>query len=302
MTATSSPLATWTCCAASATDDCHSAAVSRRILVVGATGFLGSYVAARLAPRAPIALVRPTSDRSFLPSNVETRLGDLDHPLDLAGVETVVFCASMGFGHVPPLVAQLGRGAVRRAIFVSTTAIFTTLPSASRKLRVDAEHAVQASDLDWTILRPTMIYGSARDRNISRLLRALKRWPVFPLCGDALWQPVYVEDLADAVVATLDAPATIHRTYNLPGERPLRFSALVRTAARAVGRTVTLIPVPVEAAVVAARVTRVVTPEQIRRLAEDKAFAYADAAADFGYAPRAFAEGVAREARALRLG
>jgi uncharacterized protein YbjT (DUF2867 family) len=111
-----------------------------------------------------------------------------------------------------------------------------------------------------------------------------------------------VEDLADAVVAALDSPLTSHKTYNVAGAEPLRFADLVRTAARAVGRTVTLIPVPVEPAVLAARLTRIVTPEQIRRLAEDKAFAYTEATHDFGFSPRTFVDGVHEEARSLGLG
>jgi hypothetical protein len=64
---------------------------------------------------------------------------------------------------------------------------------------------------------------------------------------------------------------------------------------------VLLVPVPVEAGVLAAKLTRVVTPEQIRRLAEDKVFSYADAARDFRFAPRSFAEGVRLEAQSLGL-
>jgi uncharacterized protein YbjT (DUF2867 family) len=270
-------------------------------LLVGATGFLGSFVATRL-DGAPVMLVRPTSDRSGLPSDVELRTGDLAQPLPLHGISTLVYCASMGFGHVPALIEQLHeQRTVKRAVFVSTTAIFTSLPTASRAVRLAAEAAVQSSRLDWTILRPTMIYGTARDRNISRLLRFVRRSPVFPLCGNGLWQPIHVEDVADAVVAALANPQTVHKTYNVAGAAPLRFSDLVRTAARAVGRQVTLLPVPLQAAILAARLTRVVSPEQIRRLAEDKAFSYADAARDFNFAPRSFAEGVHLEARALGL-
>jgi len=273
-----------------------------RILLVGATGFLGSFVAARLMERHPVALVRPSSDTSVLPRGMELRRGDLNGgPLPLDGISTVVYCASMGFGHVPRLVRQLEQRRISRALFISTTAVFTTLPSASRTPRLEAEAAVERSSMDWTILRPTMIYGTARDRNISRLLRFLKRIPVFPLCGNALWQPIYVEDLADAVVAALDSSDTVKKVYNVAGAQPLRFADLVRTAGRAVERNVTLIRVPLAAAVLAARLTRVVTPEQIRRLAEDKAFSYADAARDFLFAPRSFAEGVACEAEALGL-
>jgi nucleoside-diphosphate-sugar epimerase len=272
-----------------------------RILLVGATGFLGSFVAARLAPRRPIVLARPTSDQSVLPEGLEVRVGDLAAPLPLAGISTLIYCASMGFGHVPPLVRQLEACGVKRAVFVSTTAIFTSLPTNSRAPRLTAEAAVKTSSLDWTLVRPTMIYGTARDRNISRLLRFLKRWPIFPVCGNALWQPIYVEDLAAAVVAALDSPSAIGTAYNLAGAAPLAFSDLVRTAARAVGRRVLLAPVPIDAAVMAARLTRIVSPEQIRRLAEDKAFAITDAARDFGFAPHTFEQGVRLEARALGL-
>jgi uncharacterized protein YbjT (DUF2867 family) len=232
---------------------------------------------------------------------VDIRRGDLNNPLPLEDISALVYCASMGFGHIPPLVRQLEASTVDRAVFISTTAVFTSLSSASRSVRLAAEDAVQHSPLRWTVLRPTMIYGTAHDRNISRLLRFLRRWPVFPLCGNALWQPVFVEDLADGVVSALDSRRTIGKAYNVAGAERLRFSELVRTAARAVGRNVALVRVPVEAAVLAARITRIVRPEQIRRLAEDKAFDYTDAKRDFGFTPRTFAQGVQLEAGSLGL-
>ena len=68
----------------------------------------------------------------------------------------------------------------------------------------------------------------------------------------------------------------------------------------ALGRFV-LLPVPIQAAVLAAKLTRIVTPEQINRLAEDKAFPIVDAAHDFNFAPHSFAEGVQLEAESLGL-
>lgn len=271
-------------------------------MLIGGTGFLGSFVAERLVSRQLSVLVRDTSDTSVLPRDADLRHGNLeDEQLPLQDVSSVVYCASMGFGHIPHVVAQLEAAGVQRAVFLSTTAIFTTLPSTTREVRLQAESAVQASRLDWTIVRPTMIYGTARDRNISRLLRYLERWPVFPLCGNALWQPIYVADLADAVVSALEAPATVGKAYNLAGAYPIRFDELVRTAARTIVRQVHLVRVPLFVGVMAARLTRVVTPEQVRRLAEDKAFNYSAAAHDFGFHPRSFAEGVRLQARSMRL-
>lgn len=279
-----------------------------RLLLVGGTGFLGSYVATRLRGRELAVLVRPSSDRRRLPPGVPVRVADLGDASALRAAlrdaDTLVYCASMGFGHVPPLLALLRESPVRRAVFVSTTAIFTHLPAASRAPRLAAEAAVRASRLDWTILRPTMIYGAARDRNISRLLRFLRRSPILPVfgSGEALHQPVFVEDLADAVVAALDAPAAVGRAYNLAGAAPCSYVALVRAAAGALGKEVLLPRVPLALGLAAARLPFVpVTREQVLRLAEDKAFDYAEAVRDFGFRTRSFAEGVKLEAAALGL-
>jgi nucleoside-diphosphate-sugar epimerase len=283
------------------------------VLLVGGTGFLGSYVAARLAHRGPRVLARPASNVARLPPGADVHYGSLED-LDsvrraLHGATHFVYCASMGFGHVPPLVPLLEHAGLARTVFVGTTAVFTSLPARSRAVRLTAEDAVHASTLDWTLLRPTMIYGSERDRNISRLLRFLARSPVFPVLGDgrARHQPVFVEDLASAVVAAIDAPLASRRAYNLAGAAPLTYADLVRTAARAIGRDVSLVHVPLRLGLVAARlagrlpIRAPVTPEQVLRLAEDKAFAYADAARNLGFRPRSFADGVRLEARALGL-
>jgi nucleoside-diphosphate-sugar epimerase len=273
------------------------------ILLIGGTGFLGSLVAQRLRDRDTVALVRPTSDRTLLPPGMPTREGDVNGEVPLDGIDTLVYCASMGLDRRPvaPLVRRLHASGIQRALFVSTTAIFTRLPTRSRAVRLEAEHAVQSSGLAWTIIRPTMIYGTQRDRNISRLLRWIDRWPVLPVCGSGLWQPVHVEDVADAIVAALDSPRAVDGAYNLAGKAPLRLDELIRTAAHALGRRVWLMPVPLRMAVVAARVTRLVTPEQVWRLAEDKAFDYADATRDLGFRPRSFEDGVQQEVTSLGL-
>jgi len=215
-----------------------------------------------------------------------------------------VWCASMGFGQVPTLVPLLEGAGVRRAVFLSSTAIFTSLPARSRGLRLAAERAVRASALDWTLLRPTMIYGSARDRNVSRLLQLVRRTPLLPIvAGSARHQPIFVDDLADAVVTALGSSVAIGRAYNLGGADALRFDALVREAAEAAGRCVRLVPVPCWLASVAAELVpdRPVSVEQIRRLAEDKAVDIGPAQRDLGFRPRTFAAGVRREAQALGL-
>ncbi|MEN8151476.1 MAG: NAD(P)H-binding protein, partial [Planctomycetota bacterium] len=219
-----------------------------KVLVIGATGFSGRRVAAGLAKRghSVTCMARASSDRDVLDGvPVEFVAGDLDRPAGLvralAGVDALMFVASLGFGHAPTVVDAMREAGVARGVFFSTTAIFTRLPARSRVVRLAAEDAIRDSGLDWTILRPTMIYGGPGDRNVERLLAAVARWPVLPAVagGGRIIQPVLVDDLAAAAVRALETPGAVGRCYNLPGGEPVTFGEFVRAAAAAVGRRVT---------------------------------------------------------------
>ena len=84
----------------------------------------------------------------------------LDEVFAAARCEALVCLASLGFGHGPAIVAAAEEAGIRRAVFVSTTAVTTTLHPPTRQVRLAAEQQIRGSGLDWTILRPTMIYGA----------------------------------------------------------------------------------------------------------------------------------------------
>lgn len=288
------------------------------IAVTGATGFTGPFVVRELVRRYPDArircLVRTGSDRSRLGGlAVDFAVADL-HDSDsvaaaLAGADVLVNVASLGFDWTDALFAAIGRSTVRRGIFVSTTAILTRLPVKSRAVRERGEEMVRTSGLAWTIVRPTMIYGTAEDRNIARLIRFVQRTPIIPVIApDALQQPVHVADVAWAVVACLATPLTIGRAYNLSGREPLTFESLVRETIDATGRRRAVVRVPFGPVLSLVRLynSLVANPrirvEQALRLREDKAFDHSAAAADFGFSPRSFADGVREQVRAMKGG
>jgi uncharacterized protein YbjT (DUF2867 family) len=287
-----------------------------KVLVTGATGFTGSYVVPLLVRQGAHVrcLVRATSDTSPLPvAEVELVEGDLsDQPsLERAfrGADVLVNIASLGFGHAPNIVNAALAAGTRRALFISTTAIFTTLSVPSKSVRLAAEETIRASGLDYTILRPTMIYGSSRDRNICRLIRYLQRWPAIPVFGrgDHLQQPVYVEDLAAALLQSLATERTVGRSYNVSGRAPLTYNQVIDTVCEALGRRVSKVHLPVAPLVTALnaferlRFRLPIKAEQILRLNEDKAFDHKEAVEDFGYSPRSFAEGLKLELREMGI-
>ncbi len=285
-------------------------------LVTGAAGFTGARVVPRLLSDGyrVRCLVRASSDTAVLPlGHVELVCGNLGDEAALAkafhDIDVLVNIASLGWGHAPTIVRAASAAGIRRAVFLSTTAIFTTLPAPSKAVRVAAEQSIHCSGIPSTILRPTMIYGSARDRNISRLIRYLRRWPLIPVFGDgeSLQQPVHVDDVVDAVIHGLREEAAVGRSYNIPGAAPVTYNALIDTICTLLRRRVrkihlALAPVALGLAAVERLGLRLpVRAEQVRRLDEDKAFDFGDAARDFGYAPRSFAEGLCCELREMGM-
>jgi uncharacterized protein YbjT (DUF2867 family) len=288
-----------------------------RLLVTGGSGFLGEFVLSEARNRGYQAAALVRTERA---AGQVARLGaspvtgDLNDRRSLAEAfgrgqyDVLLNLASLGFGHAPAIVTATEKARIPRAVFVSTTAVTTTLPAASRQVRLAAEKRIRQSALDWTILRPTMIYGARGDRNLSRLLWLLHSTRVMPVPGGRrLQQPVHVADVAAAVLAAAERPAATGVTYDVAGPEPLTFGELLRTAAQAVASRARFVPVPLLPVIAAARGYELISKnprirvEQVRRLAEDKAFAIDAAIRELGYAPRSFAAGITSEARLLGL-
>lgn len=281
-----------------------------KVLITGATGFTGSRLIPILLQNGfqVRALTRPTSDRAPLSTlTVEWVTGDLSDTQTLTaalhGVDALVNIASLGFGHADNIIASAKAAGVKRGIFISTTAIFTQLNAGSKSVRLAAESAIQASGLNYTILRPTMIYGSPRDRNMWRLIRLLRVTPVMPIFGDgkSLQQPIFVDDVAQAVLLALQTDTTIGKSYNIAGKDPLTYNQVIDTVASALGKRVWKLHLPYMPIVRVLQFTEQmnirlpIKAEQVLRLNEDKSFSYADAQRDFGFSPRSFEEGIGIE-------
>ena len=284
-----------------------------RVLVIGGSGFTGGSVVSTLRQRGHevFGLARSKSAAVALADlGARPVAADLDDPRSIDAAfasvrpDALVNVASLGFGHAPPIIAATEEAGIRRAVFVSTTAIYTSLDAASKAVRTGAEAAIAASALDWTIVRPTMIYGSPRDRNIWRVLQALRRSPIVPLPdgGNRLQQPIHVDDLAEAIVTAVENPHAIGRAYDVGGPEPLPFRDIMEQAARAVGRDPLFVPVPAGPIIGILRVFERVgwagplKAEQIERLLEDKAFDIGDACRELAVTPRPFYVGIAQEA------
>ena len=235
------------------------------IVVLGGTGFVGRAVCEQLAERSSSGrivvptrrLPRANGVRS-LPT-VEVVEADVHDDAQLArllaGCDAVINLVAIlhgneaGFQRVHVdlprrLVKACQVAGVRRVLHISALGVATDAPSLYLRSKAAGEAVLAASGLDVTVLRPSVIFG-AQDRFTNLFAHLQTVAPVLPLAGSqARLQPVWVEDVAAAVVKSLDQPQTIGKTYECAGPTVYTLGELVRLAGRWSGHERPQIPLP----------------------------------------------------------
>jgi NADH dehydrogenase len=231
------------------------------ILLTGATGTVGVPLLRRLiAANQPVrCLVRDPRRLGPERVRVQIALGDLANPASfrnaMRGVDTVVHLAAairdQPHGSIEELnamatlrlVRAAERAGTKRFVFFSAMGASKHSPARFFRAKKLAEEAVRDADMETTVFAPSIVY--APDDPWMTLLDRLTRLPVAPVSGsgDALYQPIWAEDVADCVMATVGNGAG-GRRYELAGPESLSYDGIVRTAARAFGRRRRLVHVP----------------------------------------------------------
>jgi len=237
----------------------------QRIAVLGGTGFVGRAVCERLMRRSPAgAIVVPT--RRAMHANgvrplptVDVRVADLHDDAALLGVlagcDAVINLVAILHGsaeaftqvHVSlpkRIAATCAALGIRRVLHVSALGVGDGAPSNYLRSKTAGEAALRAAALDLTVLRPSLIFG-AQDQVLNLFARLQAFAPLMPLAhGNARFQPVWVEDVAEAIVRCLDTPATIGQTLECAGPEVVTLADLVRLAGRWSGHPRPILPLP----------------------------------------------------------
>jgi NADH dehydrogenase len=173
----------------------------------------------------------------------------------LVGVDAVVNLVAIlhgsadDFGRVHVQLPQrLARACtlagVQRLVHVSALGVGANAPSNYLRSKTEGEAVLQAAGLDLTLLRPSVIFGSD-DGFLNLFARLQSLAPFLPLAGsDAKFQPVWVEDVAAAIVACLDQAQTVGKVYECAGPQVYTLAELARLAGRWAGHERPVIPLP----------------------------------------------------------
>jgi uncharacterized protein YbjT (DUF2867 family) len=237
------------------------------VLITGGSGFVGRSLAERLARRdAGLRITVPTrrlmraSPLKALPTLTLIE-ADIAHTDDaalaalVAGHDAVVHLVAVLHGneerfrrlHVElprRLAAACAAAGVRRLVHVSALGVARDAPSMYLRSKAEGEALLRASGLDVTVLRPSVMFG-ARDKLLNTFAALQAVLPVVPLAAaDAQFQPVWVEDVAAAIVACLERPSTIGQVIECAGPDVMTLRELVQRAGEWSGHPRPIVALP----------------------------------------------------------
>jgi len=230
-----------------------------KILVTGGTGFVGTHVVNRLLQEGhAVAVLARSAEKTQNRYNrpVETVVGDvldpesLDAALRGAGRDAIVHLVGIidergnqTFDRVhreavENVIAAAHKAGVRRLLHMSAMGSSPDSPSEYGRTKAAGEAAVRGSGLDWTVFRPSIIFGPG-DGFVSLLAPIVRGNPGFvPVIGNGLtkFQPVSIHDVARVFAASLGKPETVRQAYEVGGPEVFTLSAVYREIAAAVGK------------------------------------------------------------------
>jgi len=290
----------------------------KNILITGITGRSGRYFGELLVENNVAnvtAIIRDKNKFQSLfgqPDNLSYEVGnilDKDFVTDLMIRKNidVLFHISGIKASLKMVTAAIDSGVVKRIILVHTTGIYSKFKAASAEyLEIEEKIAalLKDTDISLTILRPTMIYGSLDDKNISKFIKMVDKIRLFPLVGGGKYelQPVNQKDLGRAYYQVLtNEEKTANKNYDLSGGTVIYLKDLLQNISDFLGKKTVFFNFPFGLAYFAANVayclsfTKFDYREKVQRLVEPRAYGHEEAEKDFGYSPMNFSDGLKEE-------
>ena len=227
-----------------------------RILISGATGFVGRAVVRKLLDSGHeiVILQRPNSKHSLESGGrVIVYRANLERPLetdDLCGDAIINLCGiirefplrGISFYKTHFLVNKhlvdfASKNKIKRFILMSALGVYSNPRTAYQDTKYQAEQYLHDSSLNWTIFRPSLIFGPDGEF-IKMLVKMIKQVPLVPVVGDGkyLLQPVWIDDVALGFCKSISDPRTYGMTYEFGGPEVLNYNQILDIIGASLGR------------------------------------------------------------------
>lgn len=285
------------------------------ILITGITGLTGRYlldiVTENNLTKEILCTVRENSDVALLQEKgvkyVNADVNDVNSLRKVASDDHISMVIHLvNIRSAPNILTIASEYNIKRVIIISTTGIYSRFNQYSAIYK-ELEVKIIKSNLDYTIIRPTMIYGNHRDKNIHKLVKLANRLPVFPIIGSGknLFQPIYARDLAYVVFQSMMSNISIKKIYDVSGKDPIEYKEMIRLIYHNLGKPFRTFTVPFVFASIVGYVANYIPwtfldKEKIDRLKEDKNYGHDLAKKELGFQPISFEEGIVYEIEALK--
>jgi len=280
----------------------------KRIGVIGASSMVGSALLPLLVKPGNHVIGYSRKSKispAELYAGVEWReVGTLSNRSENIPIEKWIWLAPIKI--LPQYLSLMQRAGAKHIVAVSTTSRFTKNSSSSEEERRFVSEVVAAEEElkiwasensgDWTILRPTLIYGLGMDKNVNTIAKFIKKFHFFPTLGAAsgLRQPVHVRDVAYACEAALSRHQALNQAYNISGAEVISYREMVGRIFQALAIRPLLIPIPLWLFGLGVGVARKFprykswSTAMAERMNQDMVFDHSDATSDLEYHPQRF--------------
>jgi NADH dehydrogenase len=242
-----------------------------RVLVTGATGFIGRRLLDRLtaAGHESVALVRASAAPLPGVRSVTGTITDAEavaravdgcaavvHLANASGVADAATVRAVNVDGTALVVAAARRAGVGRLVFTSSISACRARLGPYGQTKRDAEERVRAGDVPWVILRPSLVYGDPERGLAGTLVRHLRTLPVVPVIGNGriALDPIHVDDVCRVIEECLVRDDVLGRTYDVLGPERVTFDEFLGRLGAALGVERRLVHVPGGPALLLARV------------------------------------------------